>query len=80
MTVERLLHQKCVARILGVEVDTLASWRRKGIGPRWYRVIRGVRYRQSDVEAWLDSHSARANRYDNTGREERQMATVGEAK
>ncbi|MDQ0030881.1 helix-turn-helix transcriptional regulator [Arthrobacter bambusae] len=35
----------------------LAQWRYKGIGPKFVKVGSGVRYRASDVEAWLDEQT-----------------------
>lgn len=32
---------------------TLVQWRYKGTGPRFVRFGRHVRYRRSDVEAWI---------------------------
>lgn len=33
---------------------TLAEWRYRGIGPKYIKVQNGyIRYRRSDVEAWL---------------------------
>ena len=37
----------------GVPVKTLEMWRYKGTGPKYMRVGKYVRYRWSDVEAWL---------------------------
>ena len=40
---------------LGKPRGTLRNWRYRGIGPRWLKLEGGnVRYRWSDVEAWLD--------------------------
>lgn len=36
-------------------VHTLRSWRQKKIGPPFVKVGRSVKYRLSDVEAYLDS-------------------------
>ena len=36
---------------------TLYAWRSRGLGPRGIRVGNGLRYRRSDVEAWLDAHT-----------------------
>jgi predicted DNA-binding transcriptional regulator AlpA len=49
-----------VAEYLGVPEKTLAQWRYLGLGPRWSKVGRHVRYRWSDVEKWLDSQSVTA--------------------
>jgi excisionase family DNA binding protein len=43
-----------VADYLGVPVKTLYRWRCVGYGPAGCRVGRYVRYRSSDVEAWID--------------------------
>ena len=40
-----------------VPVTTVYQWNSKGTGPRYIRVGRHVRYRQSDIDAWLDSHA-----------------------
>jgi DNA-binding transcriptional regulator YiaG len=32
-----------------VTVDTIERWRSEGIGPRYIKVTRAIRYRQSDV-------------------------------
>lgn len=52
---ERLLAPDDVAAFLGVPVTTLYQWRYKGTGPRGLRVGRHLRYRQSDVDAWLST-------------------------
>ena len=44
-----------VARRLSVPKATLYGWRYKGIGPRSHRVGKHLRYRWSDVLAWLDA-------------------------
>jgi predicted DNA-binding transcriptional regulator AlpA len=35
----------------------LAQWRYKGVGPKFVKIGGGVRYRASDVEAWLDAQT-----------------------
>jgi len=49
-----------VAEFLGVPVATLHQWRYKGTGPKASKVGRWLRYRWSDVEAWLDRQSEAA--------------------
>ena len=39
---------------LDVPVRTVYAWRSKGLGPRGYKIGRHVRFRRSDVEAWLE--------------------------
>lgn len=44
---------------LGIPKATLSQWRHRGVGPKWTRVGRHVRYRWSDVDAWLDSQTSK---------------------
>lgn len=44
-----------VSTYLGVPVKTLYKWRSMNYGPKGHRVGRFLRYRPTDVEAWLDS-------------------------
>lgn len=53
MTLEKLLTVKEVAELLGVPVSTVYQWRYQGEGPPSLKLGRHVRYRPSDVEAWL---------------------------
>ncbi|MFF3661684.1 helix-turn-helix transcriptional regulator [Streptomyces olivochromogenes] len=36
-------------------VETVYQWRRKGIGPRGFRVGRYLRFDPEDVRAWVES-------------------------
>jgi excisionase family DNA binding protein len=42
-----------VAARLGVSRFTVRSWRLKGVGPRFLKMGRAVRYRPEDVEAYV---------------------------
>ena len=44
-----------LARFLGVPRQSLYAWRAKGTGPAWYRVGRAIRYKEQDVEAWIEA-------------------------
>ncbi|MFF1730072.1 helix-turn-helix transcriptional regulator [Streptomyces sp. NPDC058247] len=57
---ERYLTPTDVADLLGVPVETLYQWRRKGTGPKGFRVGRHVRYHPGDVGSWVDSQMERA--------------------
>jgi predicted DNA-binding transcriptional regulator AlpA len=46
-----------VAERLGTTVGTLAYWRYMGKGPKFIKLGRAVRYRESDVNAWLDAQT-----------------------
>lgn len=54
-----LLSTRQVAALIGVESSTLAVWRRRGIGPPWYR-LQGhlVRYDRVALLVWLRSQAA----------------------
>ncbi|WP_005036566.1 helix-turn-helix transcriptional regulator [Holophaga foetida] len=52
-----LLDSLHAAGVLNVSVLTLADWRCKGTGPAFLKVGRCVRYRRSDLEAWLNSRT-----------------------
>lgn len=48
-----------VAQHLQMPEGTLVQWRYRGIGPRYLKVGRHVRYRWSDVSSWLDERAAK---------------------
>jgi predicted DNA-binding transcriptional regulator AlpA len=53
---DTLLNQKQAAHVLGLSVRTLERHRVAGTGPRWVRLGRLVKYRQSDLTAWIESN------------------------
>ena len=52
-TLDRLLTVEELADYLGVPVATLYQWRYWREGPPGFRVGRYIRYRPTDVEAWI---------------------------
>jgi len=46
------LTSRQVAGMLQIHPVTLATWRQKGMGPKYVKAGHGVRYRLEDVEAW----------------------------
>lgn len=44
-----------VAGSLEVTEHTLAMWRSEGKGPKFVRLGRGIFYRRSDVQEWIDA-------------------------
>lgn len=51
---ERFLTTEDLGELFGIHPKTAAAWRIQGRGPRFLRISGGtIRYRQSDVEAWL---------------------------
>lgn len=56
MTSELMKPDELAAR-LGTTPGVLAQWRFLGRGPKFIKAGRAVRYRASDVEAWLDAQT-----------------------
>lgn len=59
---ESLLDTRMVADQLGMSFHTVSRWRTDGEGPAFIRVANKVRYRQSDIDAWLDSQTVSQSR------------------
>jgi excisionase family DNA binding protein len=53
MGLPELLTVEQLAELLGVPVATVYRWNYLGTGPQRLAIGRHVRYRLSDVEAWL---------------------------
>lgn len=51
---QRLLTPQQLAEHLGVPVATIYQWRYRSQGPRGFKIGGHVRYRWSDVAAWLE--------------------------
>jgi predicted DNA-binding transcriptional regulator AlpA len=52
---ERLLFIEDVAEWTGIPVQTLRWWRQHGTGPRSAKIGARVRYREADVQVWIDA-------------------------
>ena len=59
---DRLLTVEDLADYLAVTVATLYQWRYRKEGPPGFRVGRHVRYRWSEVEAWIEQQLVDADR------------------
>jgi predicted DNA-binding transcriptional regulator AlpA len=46
-----------LAEKLKTPAAVLANWRYRGIGPKFIKLGKSVRYRVSDVDAWLDAQT-----------------------
>jgi len=61
-----LLDPTEAARLLGgtvpISIRTLAGWRVHGTGPAYVRVGGAVRYRRTDLDAWLTAQTRTPNR------------------
>ena len=61
MTADPLLTTEQVAERIGVTPEALEHWRYRGAGPPWLKLShKVVRYRQSELERWLDSRTRRS--------------------
>ncbi len=49
-----------VGEFLGISINTLAAWRCAGVGPRFMKIGRRIKYRASDVEAWMERRSGQS--------------------
>lgn len=49
-----MMTPKTLAAKLGVHENTLAKWRLQGVGPKFVKVQRHVRYADYDVEQWVE--------------------------
>ena len=45
------------AELLSIEPRTLESWRLRGVGPRYRKLGRLVRYSQRDLVEWTDAQT-----------------------
>ena len=52
-----LIKPEDLAKRLGTSAGVLANWRYMGQGPKFIKVVKSIRYRASDVEAWLDANT-----------------------
>jgi len=62
---ERYLTPKAVEELTGIKRQTLANARHLGVGIPYYKVYRSIRYKLSDVMAFME-----ARRVDPQGRRE----------
>lgn len=56
-----MLDQPSTAEYLDVSERTLEDWRQKKRGPAYVRIGRLIRYRQSDLDAWLKVRTVRCD-------------------
>lgn len=56
------LNQDEAAELIGVSSETLCVWRcQKRYGLKYYKIGRLIRYKRSDVLAWMESRAVSAN-------------------
>ncbi|EAQ10945.1 AlpA family transcriptional regulator [Maritimibacter alkaliphilus HTCC2654] len=52
---DKFLDTAQAAHYLGYSMSTLETWRCESMGPKYYKLHRRVRYKQSDLDAWLEA-------------------------
>ena len=55
-TLDQLLTVQQLADYLGVPVATIYAWRYRHQGPPGFRVGKHLRFRRSDLEAWIEAN------------------------
>ncbi len=66
---DRLLREKEVFQLLGIAESTGQQMRLKGVGPKFVKLGRMVRYRESDVREYIQNLASRTSTGD-TGMED----------
>ncbi len=56
VSVDRLFDERSAANVLSCSVALLRKWRLFREGPSYVKIGRLVRYRQDDLNTYLDSH------------------------
>lgn len=51
---DRLVLIDEMAKRVGVSVDTARYWHATGYGPKGARIGRRLKYRESDIDAWIN--------------------------
>ena len=57
MNVQEVLNERQVQELYGFSIPYLRRARREKRGPRFLKLGKLVRYRRSDIEAYLNAHS-----------------------
>ncbi len=57
MIENQLMPEKEAAKLAGFSRAAFIKWRREGRSPRYIRVGRSIRYRVSDLVAWIQQHT-----------------------
>ena len=57
MQQETFLDTRAAANYLNLKPATLEAWRTRGGGPRYVRLGTAIRYRLSDIEAYVEART-----------------------
>lgn len=61
METANLMNTEDLADYLGVPIETVRQWRYSRTGPPGFRLGRRVKYRRSDVDAWIEDRITEEN-------------------
>ena len=61
-TLEILLNEHDVARIIGLSVASIRRFRLLRQGPKYLKIGAAVRYKSADIAAWLESRPTGGDR------------------
>ena len=53
-----LLNEEQAAELLALSIRTLQAWRLRGVGPRYVRAGRAIRYQQSELVEWISANTS----------------------
>ncbi len=56
MTDSNVLNERQAANVLGCSVALMRKWRLFGDGPSYLKIGRLIRYRQADIDSFLEAH------------------------
>ncbi|MBK5958438.1 hypothetical protein CCR97_09480 [Rhodoplanes elegans] len=68
---DTLLDERQAAELLNLSCRTLQAWRAVDAGPRFIRAGRAVRYRRTDLLAWVEANAVAPTRLAPASREVR---------
>jgi predicted DNA-binding transcriptional regulator AlpA len=54
---EYLLREGHAADFLNLSSRTLQAWRNRGVGPRFVKAGRAIRYKRADLLTWIDENT-----------------------
>ena len=54
---QKMMTESEVSEATGFKTTTLRQWRAERRGPRFIKIGRSVRYREVDIEVWIDEHN-----------------------
>lgn len=52
---DRFMTPKQAEERYSISRNTLAYWRMKNVGPKYHKIGKGVRYKVSDFEEWMET-------------------------